>query len=118
MIINRTTYLKTVRVELGLELGAEKADEAWMLLREPSTLEWLELQEMAQEKQERAIVAKMRTLFPALVLDHNLYTDEATKLENADAVDIVFAKLPAAMKLIDDYIGVMRDPFAKTSGEK
>ena len=89
-------------------------------MREPSTLEWLELQEVSS-KGEAEVVRKIIELFPALVVDHNLFTqdgDKQIKLDAKAVIELVVAKIGAALKLINSYIGAFANPLAKTSGGK
>jgi len=118
MIIDRKNYLKTVRVEFGKELGGDSPADAYFVLREPTTLEWAEIQEASAEKKEAMIIKRLKEIFPSLVVEHNLYIDAKTPYSNNEAVEIVFGKIYAALKVINDYIAEVKNPLMSKSDEK
>lgn len=118
MIIDRKNYLKTVRVEFGKELGGDSPADAYFIMREPTTLEWAEIQEASAEKKESIIIKRLKDIFPALIIEHNIYSDKTTQYSNAEAVEIVFGKIDAALKVINDYIAEIKNPLMSKSGEK
>lgn len=118
MIIDRKNYLKTVMVEFGKELGGESPADAYFVMREPTTLEWAEIREASAEKKEAVIIKRLKEIFPALITEHNIYSDKTTQYSNAEAVEIVFGKIEAALKVINDYIVEVKNPLASKSDEK
>lgn len=118
MIINKKNFLKTVRIELGVELGGESPSDAYLILREPTTLEWAEIQDVANASPQHEVIKHLQGLFGKLIIEHNVYADEKTLYKPDELIDLLFGKVEVAMKIINDYIGAVRSPLAKQSDSK
>lgn len=109
-------YLFTARINLGIELGGEKEDDAFIELREPNTIELMEIQD-AYQKGNTEIVKHFLLALPAMVVDHNLFSEQE-KLSSAAAVNAIFDKPAAALKLIGEFAEKVVSPFPTRKDSK
>lgn len=96
-------FLIKVRVSIGKELGLENENEAFIELKEIPTLETLNLKEMTT-KSEIELLQYFKKILPMIIIDHNLYLEENSKMSNEEVVDMVFEKNTLATKVIGDYL--------------
>lgn len=115
MVIKKN-YLFTARINLGLELGGEKEDDAYVEFREPNTIELMEIQD-AYQRGNTEIVKHFLGALPAMVIDHNLF-DEQAKLSADAAIRVIFDKPAAAMKLIGEFAEKVISPFPSPKDKK
>lgn len=106
-------YLLTFRIDLTEELGCEVGVE----LREPNTLEMLELKDASQTS-ETAFVAKLKDILPALIVSSDFYESEGKPMASKDVIEVVYSKSAAAMKLMKEYTSRAFSPFQSKSDSK
>ena len=108
MIIGKKNWILSKKIDLTEQFG----EEAWVILREPNTDQVMALRELATLK-EREILAGVKDMMASLIVDHNFYADEATKLEPKAALDFVYDKPMAALELVGKYLGWAFEPFRR-----
>ena len=86
-------YFKTVKVEI--------TEDAWVLLREPTTDEAFSLR---TDDEEQAMEA-FKALLPNIVIDHNFYEDEteAVKLPIEEVAKIVAESYTGFFEVLNQY---------------
>lgn len=113
MFIKGKNFISSKRIELGLALGAENDGDAFLVLREPTTLELMDLQESKE-----AAGRKLLDMIPALLIDHDFYESETVRM-NAQAVARTLTEKPAAaMKVMSEYLAFVTSPFQSVSETK
>lgn len=97
-ISRRLSYLKKITIDLSEELNCE---DVHVTFREPSTAEAFKLR---VEDENQAIEA-FKELLPALMIDHNFYTDDEStiKADDKEVIEIVFDNFQAFQKVLTDY---------------
>ena len=111
MIIAKKNWILSKKIDLTKQFG----EEAWITLREPNTDQIMALRELATLK-EREMLAGVKGMMASLIVDHNFYADEATKLEPKAALDFVYDKPMAALELVGKYLEWAFEPF-RPAGE-
>ena len=106
-------YLLTFKIDLSEELGCDVGVE----LREPNTLEMLELKESLSSG-EMALAAKLKSQLPALMIAHDFYESKDKPMDNAAVVEIIYAKPQAAIKVMTDFTNKAFSPFLSKSASK
>lgn len=96
-------FLIKVRVDIGTELGLENNNEAFVELKEMSTIETMQLKEMTT-KGEIELLKYFKDTLPTILVDHNLYVDENKKMTNEEVVYLLFEKSALATRVIGDYL--------------
>ena len=92
--------IQKVTIKLGLELGLESADEAFVTFKEPSENEVLDLRAAENDKDR---LESFKALFKATIIDHDFWEDETVKMDDGEVVDLLFEKVSTTDKLIKDY---------------
>lgn len=115
MFIKPKNYIKTYRLDLGLELGAEKADEAYVVLREPSIIELTEID--GKGAGVEALKGLLKVL-PAFIVEHNIYNSETEQATSEQVIELINSSLSASAKLLKDYLEAVRSPFRKKNEPK
>lgn len=101
---NYNNCVQKVKIEIGSNVGLEKDDEAYIVLKELPTIEMLKLKD-ASEKSENEILILFRELLPLILIEHNFYEDEKAqkKMSNKDVTSIIFDSLDLTVKVVDAY---------------
>ena len=101
---NYENCIQRIRINVGIEAGLEKAEDAFITLKELPTLEMLKLKE-SSEKGEEETLSFFKGLLPEIIVDHNFYADDdgKVKMENKELSDLVFGSLRLTMKIVEDY---------------
>lgn len=110
-------FLIKVKIEIGEELGLEKADEAFVELRELPTIETLKMKEL-QDKGEVVLIEYFKSILPQCIVDHNLYETETEKMSNEAITDMIFDKTNLASKVVGEYIEKVFFTQAKKNEDK
>lgn len=108
MIISKKNWILSKKFDLSEQFG----EEVWITLREPNTDQVMALRELATLK-EREMLAGVKGMMASLVIDHNFYADEATKLEPKAALDFIYDKPMAALELVGEYLEWAFEPFRR-----
>ena len=99
---NYGTFLQSVRINVGLESGLEKEEDAFITLRELPTLEMMNLRE-AYEKGQKELIMFFKEVMPSIIIDHNFYEDENRKMTNEALSNLVFERMELSGKVIGEY---------------
>lgn len=105
MFIRNKNYdkcIQKVRIEVGTLVGLDKDEEAFITLRELPTFEMIGLKE-ASDKGEESTLKYIKDILPSLIVDHNFYEDEKTKMSDNALSDLIFERVDLANKVISDY---------------
>ena len=113
MLIKGKNFISSKRIELGLSLGAEKDEDAFLVLREPTTLELMDLQESKE-----AAGRKLLDMIPALLVDHDFYESETVRMNAQGVARTLTEKPAAAMKVMSEYLAFVTSPFQSASETK
>ena len=92
--------IQKVKILVGLELGMEKAEDAFVTFREPSEKEVL-LLKVAKDEAER--IDAFQKLFEDSLIDHDFYETESQKMDNKAVVELLFEKIDTTDKIIKEY---------------
>ena len=114
MFIKSKNFIAKFRIDLGEELGAEKAEDAYVVLRECDTLELMEL----QGQDLKQIVKILKTLLPSLIVEHNIYNTETEQMNSDDVTQLVYSKFKATTKVVREYVEKMTSPFQSKTASK
>lgn len=113
MFIKGKNFIATKKINLGLALGAEKDDDAFVVMREPTTLELMDLQESKE-----AAGRKLLDLIPSVLIDHDFYESENVRMTPQAVAKTITEKSAAAMKVIGEYMEFVTSPFQKPTEGK
>lgn len=105
MFIRKTQYekfLQKVKVEVGTLVGCDTDAEAYLVLKELDTESMLKLRD-ASGKGEEEVMAFFKKILPNIIVEHNFYEDESTKMKNSDVVELVFEKMELTSKILQEY---------------
>lgn len=111
---NYENAVKRVKVNVGLELGLDNENEAFITLKELPTMEILKLKEVSQNGGEELLSFFKETL-PNIIVDHNLYETEQKKMSNEEVVALVFESMSLTNKVLNDY---SQASFFRADGER
>lgn len=99
---NYNNYIRKVRINLGDVMHLEKEDEAFIELKELSTIETMQLKE-AFDKGEVELMTFFKKVLPGIILDHNFYEAENKRMSNEALTNLLFESIEASGKVIDRY---------------
>lgn len=102
-IKSKSNYLVKVKVNVGLVLGCDTDEEAFIELRELDTQSMMKLKE-ASEKGEAAYMEYMKSVLPSIITEHNLYREEGKLMSNTEVMELVFSKLDLTTKVVSEYM--------------
>lgn len=100
---NYGNAIQKVRINIGLELGLEEAEEVFIEMKEMSTLDVIKLKKVTAEGDEYGVTLFWKETLPKVIVNHNLYIDEQTKMTNEQVIDLVFEKVELTGKVFDEY---------------
>ena len=103
MIIKKSDYIQTVRVDFGKLLGQEKDDEAYVVLKEMPTIVTVGLAEKRKDGKVVELMEYFKQILPELIVEHPFFKDENTRMSNEEVVEVVFSKLDITEKVLDGY---------------
>lgn len=98
-------FIHTQRINLGEEFGKED-EEVFVVLRELDTKSVLKLKNSAGKKDENgnpdetATLETFREILPSLIVDHNFYIDEQTKMSTDEVTELFFEKISTVSKVL------------------
>lgn len=95
-------FLQSVRVNVGKEVGLEKEEDAYLVLRELPTLEMLELRD-AYEKGQKELLVFFKEVLPKIIIEHNFYETEDKKMDNDAISRLIFERMDLSGKVIGEY---------------
>lgn len=105
MFIKNKDYEKFIlktELEIGDYFGLEK-QEVKITLREPDTLSTLNLRDYLSGDQAK-LLEIIKELLVDVLVDHNLYEDENTKMKKEDVIDLIFSKSKLTTYVVGEYI--------------
>ena len=95
-------YITKVKINIGTLLGCETDEEAYIVLREPTTELAIKLKNASGEGEE-GILNFFKDALPKIIVDHNLYEEEGKLMTKADVASLIFENLPLTMKVVEEY---------------
>lgn len=99
-IRNKNSYLITTKIEFGTMLGCDTDADAYITLKEmPTSL----VMRLRQRTSEDEMMEFFHEILPEIIVDHNLYEDETTKMTNEAIADLVYDKVELTGKVFGDY---------------
>jgi len=120
MIVHTKDYLVTTRIEIGEYFGVPQAD-AFVELREPDAFDSNRFGKVSKEcattGDQGPLLELFREVFPRLIVDHNLYQDEQTKLAGDAVVGVIMDKTSLLKKVLGDYSKNVLFTLGKKSDE-
>lgn len=96
-----SNYVHTKRIDLGEFFEKEEA-EVYLTVRELTTKDVLLLKEVADKKENNAIFDTFRKILPGIIVDHNFYVDENTKMSVEEVSDLLFERIDVIAKVITE----------------
>jgi len=115
MYIRPKNYIKTYRLNLGLEFGADKPEDAYVVLREPSIIELTDIDGAGVGSE--ALKALLKAL-PTFIVEHNIFNSETEQATAEQVVEFISSNLAASAKVLRDYMEKIKTPFRKKSESK
>lgn len=112
MFVKGKDFISTFRIDLGLELGCEKAEDAFIVLREPTTLELMDLQSSTEQAR------KILDMIPAVLIDHDFYVSENVRMNAQQVAQTIGEKPTVAVKVMGEYVEKVIAPFQKKNERK
>ena len=94
--------IQKIRINIGTNVGLEKDDECFIVLKELPTLEVLKLKKAHDEGIE-AVMQYFKDILPLILVDHNLYETEQQKMTNEAVADLIYDKNDLTYKVITEY---------------
>lgn len=101
MYVKKADYIQKVTINFGSILGCEKDEDAFVTLKEMTTLDSVRLSDLDGDRV--GIITYYKEMLPNIIVDHSLYKDENTKMTNQEVAEFIFAKLDLASKVMNDY---------------
>lgn len=101
-IRNINNYIVKTKINIGTLLGCETDEEAYIVLREPTTELAIKLKNASGEGEE-GILNFFKDALPKIIVEHNLYEEEGKLMTKADVASLIFENLPLTMKVVEDY---------------
>ena len=95
-------FLQSVRVNVGQEVGLERDEDAYLVLRELPTLEMMELRD-AYSKGQKELLVFFRDVLPRIIIEHNFYETEEKKMTNEALSGLIFERMDLSGKVIGEY---------------
>ena len=95
-------YITKVKINIGTLLGCETDEEAYIVLREPTTELAIKLKNASGEGEE-GILNFFKDALPKIIVEHNLYEEEGKLMSKADVASLIFENLPLTMKVVEEY---------------
>lgn len=90
----------------------------FVTLREPSTLQYLKIQEAWKTQDESRIITDFYEIFADLIIDHSLYHTEAKKMSNKEVTDLLFGKFEAITEIMRRYYEFLGETKKKSQTKK
>ncbi len=101
-IKNVNNYIVKTKINIGTLLGCETDEEAYIVLREPTTELAIKLKNASGEGEE-GILNFFKDALPKIIVDHNLMETEEKKMSKEDVASLIFENLPLTMKVVEEY---------------
>jgi len=95
-------YLIKTRIELGKFFDQPNAD-VFVELREMSSLQGIQFSKVVKSGDKEELLEHFQKILPILIVDHNFYIDENTRMPNKDITAIIFEKMEVLMHVISKY---------------
>jgi hypothetical protein len=95
-------------------------EEVQVTMKEPTTLQYLKIQEVWKKQDETDIIQSFYELFPELIVDHSFYETENKKMTSQQVADLLFGKFEAItdiMKLYYEFLGESKKNSTKKNGK-
>ena len=116
VIIKDDSYLIKTRVNVGSFFGRE-AEEGFIDIREPDGKDLMRVKS-AFGNGEAAMMDAFLEILPRIIVEHNLYKDEATLHTNAEVAAIVNNKAAICIEVFGRFAEQMVFTLAQPSAEK
>ena len=99
---NKKPYggLETVKINVGLILGEEKDEDAFIVLKEPKVEMTLLIK---KEKGTDSTANLFLNMLDDLIIDHNLMETETEKMTNSDVAELARSKTKLGLHLLTEY---------------
>lgn len=110
-------YIQTIRLSIGLELGLDSADEAFIKLRELPTMEMIALEKL-QTGSDSDVCNYFREVLPSIIVDHNIYEDENVKMTNEGVCNLIFENTRLTLRVVKEYFSASFFTQSKRKEEK
>lgn len=121
MVVHTKDYLVTARIGIGEFFSLPEAD-AFVELREPDAFDSNRFgkvsKECAESGDQGPLLELFREVFPRLIVDHNLYKDEQTRLDAPAVVAVIMDKTALLKKVLGEYSKKVLFSLGKKSDEK
>ncbi|MCK9482615.1 MAG: hypothetical protein M0R38_12815 [Bacteroidia bacterium] len=111
--------IQKVKIEVGTFVGLEKDEDVFITLKELPTIQMLQLKE-ASEKGENETLIFLKELLPFILVDHNFFEDESTKvkMKNEEVANLLFESLNLTAKVVNEYTQASFFSQAQNTGSK
>lgn len=99
---NHSTAIQSVKIDIGLSLGLEKDEDAWIELKEMPAIELLQFRKAVNNSETEAL-GYFRQVLPVIIRDHNLMLDESRKMSSEDVTALLYEKFFAIVAVVEKY---------------
>jgi len=98
---NKKPYggLETVRINVGLVLGEEKDEDAYIVLKEPGFKITLAMEQAGEAEAANVFLNALGDL----IADHNLMETETEKMTNEAVAELIKAKTVLGVRMLKEY---------------
>jgi len=99
-------YTHKVKVEF------KNFDDFYVVVREPTTIGYIELNKAHKSSEERAVVDCLASIFPEFIVEHNLFEDDGTLSSNEEVINLItkdMAMFPIFMEKISEMMNPKSD---------
>jgi len=110
---NQKDYLLKLRINIGHEMAMVKAEDVYIILKEPPERDKIMLQEAYKEKDSHKLMDALYPILAGLIVEHNFYEDELTPMTEKGLIEFLKDKSFALEKVITEFAEWIQNPFAK-----
>lgn len=111
------TYIAKTRLDIGEFFDKEPA-EVYVTLREPSTMQYIALQNVWKEQDEEKVIKSFYEMLPDLIVDSSIYETEDKKMDSKKLASFLFDRFEAITEIMRLYYQFLGDSQSKKKSKK
>lgn len=111
------TFIAKTKVEIGEFFEKEKA-EVYVILKEPSTNQFMTLQTVWKEQDEAKVIQSFYDMLPELIVDSNIYETDEKKMGNKELAVFLFNKFECITDIMKSYYEFLGEAQSKKKKPK
>jgi len=111
------TFIAKTKIEIGEFFGKEEA-EVYVVLREPSTNQFMNLQAVWKEQDEAKVIQSFYDMLPDLIVDSSIYETDEKKMAPKELADFLFGKFECITDVMKAYYQFLGEAQSKKKKPK